>query len=258
VAYLTGGPALAVTTALGSLRSRSSVGTAGNHRLSVAGPLTADATALDRAIHNAIANSRATSVRRLPADFEVAAALQELAERLSAAKLLLSREARQLLRWATLPVVAVLALGALRWWSGITNDRPVIFLTIAIAVLAIVEMVLLRRTALRTRAGDRALAALRSRYRHLAPESNPAWSHYGPLESTLAVGLFGGAVLWAADPAFASDAGLEQHRIQDGSSGWSSWGGSSSSGSSSSGSSCGSSSSCSSGSSCGGGGGCGG
>jgi uncharacterized protein (TIGR04222 family) len=220
VAYLTAGPSLAVTSALGSLRTHGSVDTAGLRSLTIAGPMVAGATPLDSAIYNAIANERATTTSAVRADAQVRAALDELADRMRRGGLLLTKEASQLLRWATLPLAAVLGLGVFRLQAGLANDRPVLLLSLALLVVLAVELIFLVRGARRTKRGDRALAALREQYRHLAPETSPAWGLYGATGTAMAIGLFGGAALWSADPAFAADAELEQQRIQDSGSTW--------------------------------------
>jgi uncharacterized protein (TIGR04222 family) len=244
VAYLSEGPRLAVTASLGALRTHGAIGTAGRRALTTTGTLPADAAPLDQAIYNSVASGRGKRASTLPLDYQVRTELDQLEERLVSGGHLLSAAARRQLRYVTLPLVAVVAIGAVRWWSGWNNDRPIGFLSLALVALIAIEVIVLTRGQRITKRGKRALGSLRAQYAHLSPASQPAWGLYGATGAAMAVGLFGGAALWAADPAFAADAELQQRAL--GSSGTSSSG-------------CGAGSSCSSsGSSCGGGGGCGG
>lgn len=181
-------------------------------------------------------------------DRGVVAATNQLGDALRADGFLVGRGARRAMRLATVPILVVLALGCVRWLAGHANDARTDYLASIIVTLALIEAWLLIRVRRRSRRGDRAFKALRRQYRHLAPRSRPAWNMYGPSGVAMSVALFGGAAIWAADPAFAAEAELMNSYIHDN-------GATVSRGSSSD---SGSSTSCSGGSGCGGGGGGGG
>jgi uncharacterized protein (TIGR04222 family) len=262
VAYLSGGPARAVAAAVSALRLHDSIGATGKGRLTASGRLPAGATPLDVAIHDAVANNRIGHSKALTSDSRVRQALAELVTQLRDAGLLLPPRARLRLALATLPLVAVLALGGLRLADGIAAGRPVVFLFLGLGVVVMIEFVLLvQSAAARSRQGDRVLAELNREYEHLRPNAGPAWGMYGATGAAMAVGLFGGAALWSVDPAFAAEADLLPNRMAGGDASWDGSGSGFSSGSNyGGGSSCGSGgSSCGGGgSSCGGGGGGGG
>ncbi|MGC5017931.1 TIGR04222 domain-containing membrane protein [Micromonospora sp. DT47] len=246
VAYLNGGDQLAVWSALGGLRGAGAVGVRPDRRLTTGGPLPAGVTPLDQAIHHAA--GRQLPARELRRDEWVVRALDELRQGLERRGLLLDADTRRSLRRGTMVLFALLVLGMLRLFAGLTNDRPVGWLVLTLIPLG-VGSALLVRVPRRTRAADTALGGLRQRNVHLSPASAPAYATYGAAGAAMGVALYGTASLWALDPGFAEQAEIQRQALNSsGGAGWSSGGSSSGGGGSS----------CSSGSSCGGGGGCGG
>ncbi|GFJ96352.1 TIGR04222 domain-containing membrane protein [Phytohabitans rumicis] len=263
IAYLQGGPELAIYSALAALRCAGAVGTspAPDRFLVPTEALPAGASPLERAVYAAAGTSRRTG--QLAADAGVAAELARLRERLEQMGLLPGVAAFGALRTGRRVLLAVLLLGVARLFAGIANDRPVGYLVVALVALAVVIVLLYRRRPRRTQAADHVLTVLRGGNTHLAPAQHPAWTLYGATGAATAVALFGTPALWAADPAFAAEADVRRRfaaaYVGAGSSGGATSGSTSggySCGAGSGSSSCGSSGSDSGGG--GGGGGCGG
>ncbi|MER7460535.1 TIGR04222 domain-containing membrane protein [Micromonospora sp. NPDC126480] len=241
VAYLSGGAPLAVLTSLGGLRSSGAIGVAPGGRLATGGPLPVGTTPLDQAIH--VAAGRSLRTRELRADQWVRQALDELRAGLEQRGLALTAEQRAALRVAPLLLTALLALGTLRLFAGLSNDRPVGWLFLAQFPLLFATILLYRRP-WRTRAASRALRELRREHTYLAPRSAPAYATYGAAGAAMGVALFGTATLWAMDPGFAEQAEIQRQALTSGGASGSCAGGGGDSGGG--------------GGSCGGGGGCGG
>ncbi|MFD0744577.1 TIGR04222 domain-containing membrane protein [Phytohabitans flavus] len=246
VAYLQGGPDLAVYSALAALRCADAVGVSTERQLLVTGEPARRATRLARAVYDAAGRSALPGSLR--ADAGVAKELARIGDRLERAGLLPDGQTRAALTTARYLLTAVLVLGVLRLLSGIANEKPLVFLLLTVLALAATIVVLWRWRPRRTRAGVRALEELRDDHEHLDPAENPSWRLYGPAAAGLAVGLYGSNALWVADPAFAAEAAVRKDLATAPATG-----SSSSCGSGSSGGSCGSD-----GGGGGGGGGCGG
>ncbi|WFE52825.1 TIGR04222 domain-containing membrane protein [Micromonospora sp. WMMD1155] len=245
VAYLNGGPRLAVHAALGGLRGSGAIGVRPDRRLTTAGAAPTGLTPLEQAVHWA-AHQHAR-VADLPKDERVRAALDRLRDGLEHRGLLNTDAQRARARlWTTL-LIGLLGLGVFRFVSGLFNGQPVGYLLLTLVTLLIVTLVLRRAPAL-TRAGRAALRGVRREHTHLAPASAPAYATYGAAGAAMGVALYGTASLWALDPGFAEQAEIQRQAASG--SGWSGGGDGSSGGGESSGSD--------GGSSCGGGGGCGG
>ncbi|MGW3620192.1 TIGR04222 domain-containing membrane protein [Micromonospora arida] len=246
VAYLNGGPQLAVHAALGGLRGSGAVGVRPDRRLTTVGAAPTGLTPLDQAIHWAA--HQHSRVRDLPQDERVRVALHQIRNGLEQRGLLINDAQRARARfWATL-LIALLGLGVLRLVSGLFSGRPVGYLLLTLVTLLIVTLVL-RRVPVLTRAGRAALRSVRRQHTHLAPASAPAYATYGAAGAAMGVALYGTASLWALDPGFAEQAEIQRQAAAG--SGWSGGSDGSSGGGDSSGSD--------GGSSCGGGGGgCGG
>ncbi|MET8361497.1 TIGR04222 domain-containing membrane protein [Micromonospora sp. NPDC005171] len=247
VAYLNGGPQLAVHAALGGLRGSGAVGVRPDRRLATSGPAPSGLTPLEQAIHWAA--HRHARVRDLPQDERVRVALHQIRYGLEQRGLLTDDAQRRRARLWTGILAALLGLGVLRLFSGLFNGRPVGYLLLTLVPLLIITLVL-RRAPVLTRAGRAALRGARREHTHLAPASAPAYATYGAAGAAMGVALYGTATLWALDPGFAEQAEIQRQAASG--SGWtggsdgSSGGGDSSGGDG--GSSCGG----------GGGGGCGG
>ncbi|RQX00598.1 TIGR04222 domain-containing membrane protein [Micromonospora inaquosa] len=247
LAYLNGGPRLAVHAALGGLRGSGAIGVRPDRRLTTTGAPPAGLTPLDQAIHWAAhQHARAGD---LPRDERVRVALHQIRNGLEQRGLLTDDAQRARARfWATI-LTTLLGIGVFRLVSGLFNDHPVGYLLLTLVPLLIITLVL-RRAPVVTRAGRAALRSVRRAHTHLAPASAPAYATYGAAGAAMGVALYGTASLWALDPGFAEQAEIQRQAAAG--SGWtggsdgSSGGGGDSSGGDG-GSSCG-----------GGGGGCGG
>ncbi|OLM33548.1 MULTISPECIES: TIGR04222 domain-containing membrane protein [unclassified Pseudonocardia] len=260
VAYLNGGPELAVYAALSAMHVDGSLVTSGRTTGQVrAGRVPGHgASALQRAIHRCA--QRLTPGRMLGTHEPVRTELTRAAQRLETAGLLLSPADRARYRATAWPVGALALVGAVRIAAGLGGGRPVGFLLVLVAATAVFAAVLATQVPARTRAGDAALAAVRSRHDALSPSMRPDWTAVGPAAAALSVGAFGVGAMLAAEPAFAEELAAQKLGTLGGAP--AATGGSSSDGGGAvgwSGSDSGGGTSCGGGgSSCGGGGGCGG
>ncbi|HEX8629246.1 MAG TPA: TIGR04222 domain-containing membrane protein [Catenuloplanes sp.] len=246
-AHLHGGARLALYTSLGGLRAANVIGTGPDGALTPTGQLWAGVTPLDTAVFNAA--GRRLRARSLSADTWVVNALTELRTGLESAGLAVSPAVRRAARRWSLLLAGVAALGLLRMAAGADNDKPVGYLIPIVAVLALVAVAQYFRVPAATRAGTAAVAALRRENHYLSPTQSPSYATYGAGSLAMGVALFGTASLYAADPAFATEAEVQRNYANDAS-------GSAAGGGGSGGDSSGGGSSCGSGGGCGGG--CGG
>jgi uncharacterized protein (TIGR04222 family) len=207
-AYLNGGPRLAVYAALAGLRHAGAIGLGPDGALTRAGSLPAGSTTLDQAIYHAAGNG--VRPRALAAQQWVADALTDLRERLERDGLALTADQRRAARTGPLLLLALAAVGLLRTFAGLSNDRPVGFLILAVLALGAVALVQLLRTPTSTRAGREALKSLQADNRYLSPSRHPSYATYGATGAALGVALFGTASLYAMDPAFASAAEVQR------------------------------------------------
>ena len=244
IAYINGGRRLAVYSAIAALRAAGAIeGEKGAVRM--VGPSPSGAPELDRLVYAAA--GKGVSQSGMVIHPPVMGALDRLHADVVRLGWLLSPARRRAIRLGTLPVLAVLLLGAARATAGSMSGKPIGYLVLIMVPLLILFCVFLVVPE-RSRGARYMLHRTRRSSAHLAPSQRPAWSTYGPTGAALSVGLFGTAALWAADPAFAEAAEIQRQVAMTGTSVFTD-------SSPSSSSSC-SSSSCSSG--CGGGGGCGG
>jgi uncharacterized protein (TIGR04222 family) len=241
IAYFSGGPRQAVLAALAGLRAEQAVASTGG-TLTVTGRVTAGPSPLTWAVYQAAQRgARAGGLEKDPALKPALADLRDVL--VSQGWLLTSGRRFAIATIGSLPVLAVVGLGIARIYAGIANDKSVGLIIALTLIVGLVAIVLLLGTGRQSRAGQRALAAMRARHGHLSPRSDPSLATYGATGAAMSVALFGAVALWSFDPAFATD--VAALRASSGG------GGSSDSGSGSS--------SCSGGGGCGGGGGgCGG
>ena len=207
LAYLNGGESTVMYSSLAGLRAAGAVAVGSLGELTVTGALPAGATRLDHAIHEAA--RRHVAGRALRTDPGVGNALQEILDGLIRAGWVLDDEQRARARLGAWLMLGLAGVGAVRLVAGILNDRPIGFLAalIVATVLAGLALRAVPRNA-RTAVGRRLLAKTRRTNRHLRPNQAPAWATYGATGAALGVALYGTEALWAADPVFASDAGL--------------------------------------------------
>ncbi|MET7419682.1 TIGR04222 domain-containing membrane protein [Dactylosporangium sp. NPDC005555] len=217
VAYLTGGPLQALYASVAALRSTGSVQAAGD-AIHTGGPAPRGGGELAAAVHHAARGGMA--VRGLPSDPAVRAVLDRTGEQLRGQGALLSPGRRLAMRLTSVPLFVLAVFGVARFALNLpTGDTPdlsafvVALLTVFCALAALFAgIVLAAMTPIRTRRADRVVHDLRRRHDALAPRHNPSLTGNGPAAATLAVGLFGIAVLWTADPAFARAANVFQQR----------------------------------------------
>ena len=214
VAYLNGGPELAVYSALSAMHLRGTIaGTRGTVR--AARRFAPDTDSLEKAIHF----TAATPVHRKWLSYHrpVETALMVIEQRLVTGGLLLSDEQRWQIKRVGFWMLGVAGLGLVRLLAGIAEAQPVGFLLAALVAVTVVAAVQLARAPRRTRLGDRTLAQLRSEHHSLAPSLRPDWHVYGPAGAALSIGVFGTSALWASDPAFAHE--IAAQRVTAGGSG---------------------------------------
>lgn len=243
IAYLNGGPELAVLSALSSMRVAGTVVAEGKGRLHSAKPLDPDADHLERAIH--LTAAVPISRRELLTYQIVRTALEQPRLRLEDSGLLLSARQQRRIKRVGWWMVALGGLGVLRLLAGAANGAAVGYLILELLAVGIVAAILLSRAPKRSRRGVAELKRLRVQHNELDPRMRPDWTTYGPAMAGLGVGIFGARALWASDPVFAAD--VEVQRVAAGAAGSSYYAGGSGG--------CGSSGGSSGG---GGGGGCGG
>lgn len=205
VAYLNGGPELAVYAALSAMHVDGSLVTSSRTTGQVrAGRVPGHgASALQRAIHRSA--QRLTPGRMLGTHEPVRTELARTAQRLETAGLLLSPADRVRYRATAWPVGVLALAGAVRIAAGLGGGRPVGFLFALVSATAVFATVLATRVPDRTRAGDAALTVVRSRNDALSPSMRPDWTAVGPAAAALSVGAFGVGAMLAAEPAFAEE-----------------------------------------------------
>lgn len=242
-AYLTGGDKRAVFASLGGLRASGAIGSGARRAITQTGPLPAGVTPLDTAVYNAA--GRRTRIQDLTRDPWVASALTQLREGLETAGFAVTPAQRRTARMWALAAALMAVAGMARVVDGMQNDKPVFYLVLLLPVtVALAVITLVRASVTQTRAARRSLNELRSRHAYLMPSLSPSYPTYGADGAAMGVALWGTSSLYAMDPAFAAEAGIERTAASGGAAGGTSCGAGATS----------SSSSCSSG----GGGGCGG
>lgn len=207
LAYLNGGPDLAVTSALAAMHLTGTVAPSKGQIHAVGRPAPG-ADALERAIH--FTTGSPVNRARLPLHRPVRTALDAIGKRLVAHGLLLSDTQRARIRAVGWWMVAVAGLGLVRLLAGIADGRPVGFLVVALLAVAVVALVQLLRAPRRTRAGDRLLTRLRGEHHELDPAQRPDWVAYGPAAAALGIGIFGVSAVWASDPALAEELAVQK------------------------------------------------
>ncbi|MBB5870393.1 uncharacterized protein (TIGR04222 family) [Allocatelliglobosispora scoriae] len=251
IAFLNGGADNAIATSLAWLHGHNAITVDASGVAQRSGGVPMGATNLDAAImQETSAGLRARSLLNTP---RVRAALDEIGAGLERDGLLIPAEARRSVRTGVYLLVGLILLGIWRAIDGVANERPIGFLVAAMVVAAVVTLLFLLVRPTRTRAGSKILYQVRRENLHLHNRNRPAYDTYGPDNSALAVGLFGGAALWSISPSLAGHAGIPRQTGSDGGSsyvGGDSGSGDSGGGGDSGGSGCG-------GGGCGGGG-CGG
>jgi uncharacterized protein (TIGR04222 family) len=215
LAYLAGGAPQYVDALIARLYAGGAVAIDRKRGLSFRRPAEADASAAEIALRRLTTPAKYAEVDRQLRDYADLAG-----EKLVQAGLLLDKgTALQLRIWQSLPLLAAMAIGSIKWEIGVLRDRPVGYLTIFLVVTlaaAFLRFAVLDR---RTRAGQAVLEHARrrqERLRRAAPGD----------EAGMAVALFGTAAL--AGSAWSDLHGLRRSTASnsDGGSGCGSDGGS--------------------------------
>lgn len=251
LALLSGGTQLAITSALTRLhgdkllRVRRREGT-----LKVSGALGPGADPVERAVFDAVRREPGISTTVLRSELRKDEVLASMSERLTQAGLLLDEEQVARVRRLWLVGALLAALGVARVVAGWQNDAAVGWTAAITLAVAFATVWLVRLRPLATNRGRHALGRAQQ-------ENEQLRRHPVAGEGAMAVALFGGGVLWLADPSAASALGVPREEESGG--GW--WGSNRPGGACGSGGSAGVGGCASAGSSScggGGGGGCGG
>lgn len=212
IAYLNGGPELAVLSTLSSMRVAGTIVAQGRGLVHAAQAVGTTGSELERAIH--LAAIVPIPQRELVTHRIVRTALDAARQRLEGAGLLLSEARRRRIKRAGLWMVPVAGLGLVRLLAGAANGAPVGYLILELIGVGILAAILLSTAPARSRRGTAELSRLRTAHNELDPRLRPDWTAYGPAVAGLGVGIFGAGALWASDPAFAAD--LEAQRVTAG------------------------------------------
>ena len=96
---------------------------------------------------------------------------------------------------AAVPILAVIALGAIKIAMGLQRGYPVAFLVVLVVITLLVALWVMFSPPQRTRLGDRALADARHRHAALESTAKAAPSSLGAGQLAMAFALFGPAIL---------------------------------------------------------------
>jgi uncharacterized protein (TIGR04222 family) len=212
IAYLNGGPELAVLSALSSMRVAGTIVAQERGRVHAAQAVGTAGSELERAIH--LAAIVPIPQRELVTHRIVRTALDAARQRLEDTGLLVSEERRRRIKRAGLWMVPVAGFGQARLLAGAANGAPVGYLILELIAVGILAAILLSTAPARGRRGTAELSRLRAAHHELDPRMRPDWTAYGPAVAGLGVGIFGASALWASDPAFAAN--LEAQRVTAG------------------------------------------
>ncbi len=223
-AILQGGRSRALYASLAGLHAAGAVGLRGagavglgeRGALTATGPVPTAGSRLDHAIHDAA--GRGVRVTDLAADHSVRSALDQLDADIERSAWVLDSSRRSQARLGGWLLVTLGGFGFVRLIAGIANDKAVGFVA-ALAIVAVIVGGILLRVPRMSPTGKQAIAQARRANAHLAPYQSPAWSTYGMAGAAMGVALFGTAAIWAADPAFAGEAGIRRS-ADSGGSGW--------------------------------------
>jgi uncharacterized protein (TIGR04222 family) len=134
-------------------------------------------------------------------DRNIAKAVDRIRQRLVHTGLLLGEDAKRSWKLTLLPVWLVVAVGAGATTlaaAGLNGAEAVGYLSVMLA-LVLTGLLLRRSPGISTRAGEAALAQLRTEHRHLAPDMSPAWESHDPVSVVTAAALYGPEILLEID-----------------------------------------------------------
>jgi uncharacterized protein (TIGR04222 family) len=227
LAYVAGGPGMAVLAALAELRVGGAVAGVGQGYLrAVDSPHTAREP-LTEALLTAVRQRGSARVRHLPSEYYVRRTLEGVRATLQRDGFLITEAERMWIRLAALPLVVLFGVGLARIVADVQNTEPSGFLPVLLPMVGFAGLVLFFAGLPRvSRAGGDALRSARAEHAYyLDPAKNPAWAVYGPDGAALGVALFGLPVLVSIDPAFARQAELGRYARSQNDSGYAGSGG---------------------------------
>ncbi len=200
--FLRDGPVRAIQTSLTWLRRNEAISIGELGRFSRRGGAPVGASDVDSAVLMAVGSDR--TVIQIQRDTGVRAALERVQRDLENRGLLLTQDDRESARKGVWVLLLLLGLGIWRFIAGVSNDKPVLYLFLTLTALAVITIVMLAHRPRLTRAGQELIAAKTREFEHLKPSYRPSWNTYDPAMTAVAVGLFGTALLWEADPLLAA------------------------------------------------------
>ncbi len=247
LAMLSGGRQLAITATAAKLH-RDGLLTQGETKgtLVAIGDLPAGSDRLERAILETVRGNQGLRCDALRRELENSDAVTQIHAELVDNGLVPADSRLKALRGLWLPGAALAALGTARIVAGSMHDAADGYLIAIVCVVVLATGWLLSQRPVTTRRGRALIRRARKHRENLR-------HHAVPCDSALAVALFGGDVLWTADPVIASTLGVPRESAAR----WGSGGAYGAGGACSVGGGCASTAGCGSGSG-GGGGGCGG
>ncbi|WP_165486210.1 TIGR04222 domain-containing membrane protein [Frankia sp. Cppng1_Ct_nod] len=199
---IAGNPRLAVTCAVTSLYDRGLLRPGWTrHGLTTTGePLPAGASRLEREAFDAIVRAGELRLEWLGALVSRGPAVAACRNRLQVAGFVATPTQTRACRRTVFPLLVLGAVGIIRAAVGANRGKPVGLLGVELIVTALAVIFLAQRPTT-TRRGQAILAVARR-------DSDGLRSGGVPGQRALALALFGTAVLWDTDPAFAGQLGL--------------------------------------------------
>ena len=198
VAYLAGGPRLAVNTAIAGLYHGGAIRLEGTPpKLVSVGDPGRSRPGLEREVHRYVAGSSSRSVQEVHRAGGAATAARrplELGLALSGV------ERFQVGLLSVLPLLFLAALGVAKMFVGVSRDRPVVFLGFFLFATLVAIVMFLSKTPRRTLSGDAAIRGLRAENAALQSTARSQPASLGAAELAMAMGLFGAATVLRAGP----------------------------------------------------------
>jgi uncharacterized protein (TIGR04222 family) len=198
VAMLNGGPQLAITAAATRLHKDGVLRDGeGSRTLVVDGRIESNADTLEWAVVQAVEREPNIKTSVLRRELEQSEPVKRLVTRLADVGLLVKPEVSAKLRRLWLWGAALVAFGAIRIWGGVVDDAAVGYLVVLVIAVAFATVWLAFQRPWATARGQALVARQRTSRRDLRTGGGVSDLH-------LAVALYGGALLWTAEPAIAS------------------------------------------------------
>lgn len=139
LAYLAGGPDRVVDTAIAALVERGTLRVSSSKQLQLTGPEPADP--IERAVARSARPGHKSTTRGIRDRLRMSGPMQALARDLEARGLAVAEKASRIHQVVSFLYVAVLALGVVRVFAGISGDHPVAFLIPLVIVAAFATLI---------------------------------------------------------------------------------------------------------------------